>query len=109
MDYLQVGNIDLDIFSPNTQKALVTLGDIPEGSMSFSMDSNCEFLLSDDESSVVTNTSVFSVSTPKRKSRKQSNPQKLHISDQHPCHVSKKRSTSLIECAFCSNNVTNNV
>ena len=39
MDYLQVGNIDLDIFSPNTQKALVTLDDIPEGNMSFSMDS----------------------------------------------------------------------
>ena len=54
MDYLQVGNIDLDIFSPNTQKALVTLDDIPEGNISFSMDSNCEFLLSDDESSVQT-------------------------------------------------------
>ena len=98
--YLQVRNIDLDIFSPNTQKALVTLDDISEGNMSFSMDSNCEFLLSDDKSSVVSNISVFSVSTPKRKSRKQSNPQKLNISDQHPCHVCKKRSTSLIEFVF---------
>ena len=51
--------MDLDTFSPNTQKALVTLDDIPEGNMSFSMDCNCEFLLSDDGSSVVSNTSQY--------------------------------------------------
>ena len=104
MDYLQVGNIDLDIFSPNTQKVLVTLDDIPEENIAFSMDFNCEFLLSDDGSSVVSNTSVFSVFTPKRKSgSSQTLTNCIFPSDQYLCHVCKKRSPSLIECAFCSN------
>ena len=75
MDFLNAANIDLDTFSPNTQRALVTLEGPSVSDYNFDIVMNG--LISESEDFNVSNLSTQLValsSTPNRKNRKPTNP-----------------------------------
>ena len=102
MDFLNGANIDLDTFSPNTQRALVTLEGPSVSDYNFGIVMNG--LNSESEDFNVSNLSTQLValsSTPNRKNRKPTNPRKLDLI----CNVCEvRKNDTVIKCNLCLKN-----
>ena len=102
MDFFNAANIDLDMFSPDTQRALVTL-EGPSAS-DYNFDIIMKGLNSESEDFNVSNLSTQLAalsSTPNRKNRKRTNPRKLELI----CNVCEvRKNDTIIKCNLCLKN-----
>ena len=104
MDLLKIGNIDLDMFSPKTQKALVTLDETSLDTSGLHVEMPMDSVLFQDGDinySPLNQQMSDMVSTPRNKNRKSLDPVKLQKYEIcYVCQTSTHYKT--IECDICS-------